>query len=73
MPHDHSREGADEADTSKRKYLGAGGAGVHPLYRLDGGRCILMDTGLAQEREELSRPCWTTALLRRASCAPTPM
>ena len=24
-----------------------------PLYRLDGGRCILMDTGLAQEREEL--------------------
>lgn len=26
-----------------------------PLYRLDGGRCILMDTGLAQEREELEQ------------------
>ena len=24
-----------------------------PLYRLDGGRCILLDTGLLQEREEL--------------------
>ena len=24
-----------------------------PLYRLDGGRCVLLDTGLAQEREEL--------------------
>ena len=26
-----------------------------PLYRLDGGRCILLDTGLAQEREELEQ------------------
>ena len=26
-----------------------------PLYRLDGGRCVLLDTGLAQEREELER------------------
>ena len=26
-----------------------------PLYRLDGGRCVLMDTGLAQEREELEQ------------------
>ena len=26
-----------------------------PLYRLDGGRCVLLDTGLAQEREELEQ------------------
>lgn len=26
-----------------------------PLYRLDGGRCILLDTGLLEEREELER------------------
>ena len=26
-----------------------------PLYKLDGGRCILLDTGLLEEREELER------------------
>lgn len=26
-----------------------------PLYKLDGGRCVLLDTGLLQEREELER------------------
>lgn len=35
-----------------------------PLYKLDGGRCILLDTGLLEEREELE------AALRAAGLTP---
>ena len=35
-----------------------------PLYRLDGGRCVLLDTGLLQEREELE------STLREAGLTP---
>ena len=34
-----------------------------PLYRLDGGRCVLLDTGLAQEREELEQALLDLSLI----------
>ena len=44
-----------ESATSQRKYLGAGGAGVYPPLPAGRRPLVLLDTGLAQEREELEQ------------------
>ena len=44
-----------------------------PFYKLDERRCILLDTGLLGEREDLEQALLDHGLTPRASCAPTPM
>ena len=44
-----------------------------PLYLLDDRRCVLLDSGLAKEREEIEKTLLEAGWSRQASCAPTPM
>lgn len=43
-----------------------------PLYRLENNKCILLDTGLEQEREDIENTLLEAGLPPRASSAPTP-
>ena len=44
-----------------------------PLYKLGDGRCVLLDTGLFEEREELEETLLSNGLTPAGCCAPTPM
>ena len=42
---------------SERQHLGAEELGAHPFYKVDDHHCVLLDTGLAEQREDL-KPAW---------------